>query len=255
MANSTEYYVSKENLSAVVSKIETKLNNRYTKAQTDSAISSAIAGVTSFNYQLVDADHPLPAEGTKGIIYLVPNEGTGTNTYTEKIWIIVDSVGRYEDLGKRDLDLSNYLVSADIKVDGTTIVKTPDAEGNGFILSAQASTSISEGTGVTVTHTGSDYEVALSSAAQTALGKADTAVQKADIKGTADQVTVTPDVSGNGVTISLDADLVAGATAGATALQPEDIAPLSSSDVDDLLALITDDTSSNSSEPEPSSGD
>jgi len=247
MANTTEYYVSKENLSAVISKIETKLNNRYTKAQTDSAISSAIAGVTSFNYQLVDAEHPLPAEGTKGVIYLVPNEGTGTNTYNEKIWIIVDSVGRYEDLGKRDLDLSNYLVSADIKVDGTTIIKTPDAEGNGFTLSAQAATSVSEGTGIDVTHTGSDYEVALDQDTQASIAKANTAVQKADIKGTEDEITVTPDVSGNGVTISLDAAIVSGAAAGATALQPGDVEPLSTSDVNDLLALITDDPVSNSS--------
>ena len=255
MANATENYVSKANLSPIITKIETKLNNRYTKAQTDSAISSAIAGVTQFDYQLVDETHPLPATGTKGVIYLVPNEAEGTNIYNEKIWILVDGVGRYEDLGKRDLDLSGYLVGADVKVDGTTITKTPDAEGNGFTLSAQAATTVSDGTGIDVTHTGSDYEVALDSATQTSLGLADTAVQKADIKGTDDQVTVTPDVSGNGVTISLDADLVAGAAAGATALQPGDVEPLSSSDVDDLLALITEDASENSSEPEPNSGD
>jgi hypothetical protein len=247
MSNTTEYYVSKANLSAVITKIETKLNNRYTKAETDSAISSAISGVTQFDYQLVDDQHPLPQTGTKGIIYLVPNNDPGsTNTYNEKIWIVIDGTGRYEDLGKRDLDLSSYLVSADVKVDGTTIIKTPDASGNGFTLSAQAATTVSDGTGIDVTHTGSDYEVALDTATQTSLGKADTAVQKADIKGTTDQVTVTPDVSGNGVTISLDAAIVSGAAAGATALQPGDIEPLSTSDVNDLLALITDDPVSNS---------
>ena len=236
-----ERYVSKVDLSSVVTKINTKLSNRYTKAEVNSAISTAISGVTQFDYQLVDEDHPLPAEGTKGIIYLVPNSGSGTNTYDEKVWIVVDNVGRYETLGQQNIDLSNYLQTTDVKVDGTTIIKTPDASGNGFTLSGAAATSVSQGTGVNVTHTNNDYEVALSSAAQTSLGKADSAVQKADIKGTTDQITVTEDVSGNGVTISLSSAISSGATAGSTALQPGDVSGLTEEDVDDLLDLITDD--------------
>jgi len=236
-----ERYVSKADLSSVVTKINTKLSNRYTKAEVKSAIATAISGVTSFNYQLVDEDHPLPAEGTKGVIYLVPNEGSGTNNYDEKIWIVVDNVGRYETLGQKTIDLSNYLQTTDVKVDGTTIVKTPDAEGNGFTLSGAAASTVSQGTGVAVTHTGNDYEVALSSTTQTSLGKADTAVQKADIKGTSNEITVTEDASGNGVTISLAADIASGASAGSTALQPGDVSSLTEQDVNDLLGLITDD--------------
>ena len=236
-----ERYVSKTDLSSVVTKINTKLSNRYTKAEVKSAITNAISGVTQFNYQLVDEDHPLPAEGTKGVIYLVPNEGSETNTYDEKIWIVVDDVGHYETLGQKNIDLSNYLQTTDVKVDGTTIVKTPDAKGNGFTLSGAAATTVSQGTGVTVTHTGNDYAVALSSTSQTSLGKADTAVQKADIKGTTDQITVTEDASGNGVTISLSSAISTGAAAGSTALQPGDVSALTEKDVDDLLNLITDD--------------
>lgn len=249
MSNTTEYYVSKANLTSVVTKIETKLQNRYTIAAADAAIASAIAGVTQFDYELVES---LPATGEKGVIYLVPNQGTGTNIYNEYIWIVVSGEGKFENLGQRDLDISgklensdvkvntstlaktndqsgngftidlsaatkaslaladsavqdadlaNFLVGSDVKVDGTTITKTPDASGNGFTLSSHAATTVSQGTGVTVTHTGDDYEVALSSATQTSLGLAD------------------------------------------TALQPGDVEPLSSDDVDDILDILTDDPS------------
>lgn len=250
MANTTEYYSSKANLTSILTKVETKLANRYTKADTDAAIASAIAGVTEFDYQLVDEQHPLPATGTKGVIYLVPNSGSGTNNYNEMIWITVDGEGQYEDLGKRDLDLSSYLVNTDVKVnsatlektndqsgngmtidlsaatkaslakadtavqdedlanflvggdvkvDGTTITKTPDASGNGFTLSSHAATTVSDGTGIDVTHSGDNYEVALDSATQASLAKADTALQAGEIE------------------------------------------PLSTSDVNELLAILTTD--------------
>jgi hypothetical protein len=54
MANTTEYYSSKANLTSILTKVETKLANRYTKADTDAAIASAIAGVTQFDYELVE---------------------------------------------------------------------------------------------------------------------------------------------------------------------------------------------------------
>lgn len=244
-----ENYASKANLSEIFTKVEKKLSNRYTKAQTDSAIATAIAGVTQFEYELVNE---LPASGEKGVIYLIPNQGSGSNLYNEYIWIMVEGVGQFENLGQRDLDLSGYLVQSDVKVntatlektadasgngftvdlseatkaslakadtavqpddvdeflvagdvkvDGTTITKTPDAEGNGFTLSSHSATTVSQGTGVTVTHVAgsSDYEVALSSATQTSLGLAD------------------------------------------TALQPGDVEPMSSSDVNDLKAIFADD--------------
>ena len=295
MANTTEYYASKANLTSILTKINTKLSNRYTKSEVDSAISTAIGGVTSFEYEIVQE---LPQEGVKGTIYLVANSGAGQNVYDEYIWIEVSNVGSFEKIGWRDLDTSNFLVGTDVKVDGTTITKTADPSGNGFTLSAAAATTVSNGTGIDVTHTGNDYEVALDSATQTSLakadtalqstdianfmtnddvagttdeivatkaqsgngvtlslasaataslGKADTAVQKADIKGTTNEIDVAADVSGNGVTLSLDSAITAGAAAGATALQPADVEPLSNSDVNDLLALITDDASSSNS--------
>ena len=344
MANTTEYYASKANLTSILTKINTKLSNRYTKSEADAAIASAIAGVTSFEYEIVQS---LPQEGEKGIIYLVANSGAGQNIYDEYIWIEVSNVGSFEKLGWRDLDtsdfligtdvkvdtstlsktadltgngftidlssatkaslaladsavqdsdLTDFLVGTDVKVDGTTITKTPDQSGNGFTLSSHSATTVSGGTGIDVAQDGSDYEVGLDTATQaslaladtalqsadiadfmtnddvagttdeivatkassgngvtlslasavtSSLGKADTAVQKADVSGTTDEVVVTPAVSGNGVTISLASAISSGAAAGATALQPGDVEPLSSSDVNDLLALITDDPVSN----------
>ena len=230
MANTTEYYSSKANLTSILTKVETKLANRYTKADTDAAIASAIAGVTQFDYELVET---LPAEGEKGVIYLVPNSGSGSNLYNEYIWIVVSGTGKFELLGQRDLDLSSYLVNtdvkvntatlaktndqsgngmtidlsdatkaslaladsavqdadladflvgSDVKVDGTTITKTPDASGNGFTLSSHAATTVSDGTGIDVTHSGDDYEVALDAATQDSLALADSALQAGDIE-------------------------------------------------------------------------
>lgn len=229
-----ENYASKANLSEIFTKVETKLSNRYTKAQTDSAIATAIAGVTQFEYAIVDEDHPLPAEGVKGTIYLVPNtDPSSSNNYNEMIWIVVDGTGHYETLGPAAIDtasflvqgdvkvntatlektadatgngftvdlsaatkaslakadtavqpddIDEFLVAGDVKVDGTTITKTPDAEGNGFTLSSHSATTVTQGDGVSVTQSGSDYTVALNAASKASLAKADTALQPGDVE-------------------------------------------------------------------------
>lgn len=104
-----ENYVDQETLAPILQRIETKLGNRYTKAEVDSAIQTAIAGVTEFDYFLVDQDHPKPQTGSKGVIYLVPNGSTGANRYDEEIWLVIDGEGRYENLGPASVDLSNYV--------------------------------------------------------------------------------------------------------------------------------------------------
>ena len=182
-----ERYASSDNLSAIFTKIETKLQNRYTKAQTDAAIASAIAGVTQFDYVIVNE---LPQIGTKGTIYLLPNSGTGTNLYNEYIWIIVEEAGvptgHFEIFGSRELDVSGKLENADVKADGTYVIKTNDQSGNGFTIS-------------------------LSAAVVASLGLADTAVQPADIAGflegsdvkTDSSIAKTADQSGNGFTLGV----------------------------------------------------
>jgi len=174
MANATEYYVSKANLTSVITKVETKLQNRYTKAQADSAIANAIAGVTQFDYEIPEGG-VLPQEGKKGVVYLIPNSGTGSNLYNEYIWIVVEGTGHFELFGSREIDISGKLENADVKVTSSSLTKTNDESGNGFTLD-------------------------LAAGVKTSLGLAD------------------------------------------SALQPGDVEPLSTSDVNDILAILTDDT-------------
>lgn len=73
-----------------------------TSSEVNSAITSAISGVTQFDYQIVES---LPATGVKGTIYLISNNGTGTNIYDEYIWI----TDKFEKFGTAEIDLSEYV--------------------------------------------------------------------------------------------------------------------------------------------------
>lgn len=55
-----------------------------TGTQVSSTVASAIAGVTQFDYQVVQS---LPATGVKGTIYLVPNGGAGQDVYNEFVYV------------------------------------------------------------------------------------------------------------------------------------------------------------------------
>lgn len=72
-----------------------------TASEVQTAINSAISGITGIDFQVVTS---LPATGTKGVIYLVSNSGTGSNIYDEYIWV----TNRFEKIGTTEIDLSNY---------------------------------------------------------------------------------------------------------------------------------------------------
>ena len=72
-----------------------------TASEVQTAINSAMSGITGIDFQVVAS---LPATGTKGVIYLVSNSGTGTNIYDEYIWV----TNRFEKIGTTEIDLSNY---------------------------------------------------------------------------------------------------------------------------------------------------
>ena len=199
-----ERYASAEDLSTIFTKIETKLQNRYTIAAANSAIASAIAGVTQFDYQVVQE---LPSTGTKGIIYLVANSGAGSNLYDEYIWIVVSDEGHFEKIGYREIDISGKLENSDVKVTANQITKTNDVSGNGFTL-------------------------ALDSAVTTSLGKADTAVQPADIAGFLEngdvkvnttRLSKTDDQEGNGFTVDLSSSVQTSLGKADSALQSTNV--------------------------------
>lgn len=78
-----------------------------TSSDVSTAISTAIAGVTQFDYTIVQS---LPASGVKGTIYLMSNGGSGQNNYDEYIWIN----NAWEKLGSLSVDLSGYVQKSEL---------------------------------------------------------------------------------------------------------------------------------------------
>lgn len=74
-------------------------------------IDDAISSVTGIDFQKVDT---LPATGSKGIIYLVPNSGSSPNSYDEYIWVTVSGTSTWEKIGTTDIDLSGYQLSSEL---------------------------------------------------------------------------------------------------------------------------------------------
>lgn len=77
------------------------------KLDVTSAISTAMAGITKLDFQVVQT---LPSTGVKGTFYLIANSGRGQNVYDEYLWIN----NKYEKLGTREIDLSSYIKQSDM---------------------------------------------------------------------------------------------------------------------------------------------
>lgn len=91
------------------SQVESTITSKgyQTSSQVSEAISSALGGITQFDFEVVEE---LPLEGVKGKIYLVANSGSGQNIYDEYIWID----DKFESLGKKEIDLSGYVQEKDL---------------------------------------------------------------------------------------------------------------------------------------------
>lgn len=70
------------------------------KAYTNTTISDAVGGITSFDYEIVDV---LPQEAVKGTIYMVANGQSDGNLYDEYLYV----EDRYELIGN-GVDLTGY---------------------------------------------------------------------------------------------------------------------------------------------------
>ncbi len=75
------------------------------------AITDALSQITGISFTKVTSFASLPNEGANGTIYLVPNKGTGNDTFDEYYW---DGT-KYEMLGTTAVDLSDYLKKDDAK--------------------------------------------------------------------------------------------------------------------------------------------
>ena len=88
-----------------------------TASDVSTAIATAVAGITSFEYEVVQS---LPAEGEAGVIYLVAHShGTG-DSYDEYIWVS----NTFEKIGNTDIDLSGYVLSTDLVAITSTEINT-----------------------------------------------------------------------------------------------------------------------------------
>lgn len=91
--------------------------------QVQTAINSAISGITGFEYQVVQT---LPATGEKGVIYLVPNSGSAPNIYDEYIWIESGQSGSFEKIGTTETDLSGYVTDGELQTALADYTETAD---------------------------------------------------------------------------------------------------------------------------------
>lgn len=78
-----------------------------TSADVQSAINSALDGITGISYDIVAQ---LPQTGAAGKIYLISNGGSNSNIYDEYIWV----TNRYEKIGTTDVDLTDYMQKSDM---------------------------------------------------------------------------------------------------------------------------------------------
>lgn len=104
-----ENVITGKNLETANNKV-TSISSSSTDTQYPSAksvytsIQDAIGSITGISFEVVQT---LPSTGTAGVIYLVPNSGTGMNIYDEYVWIA--STTSFEKIGSTDVDLSNYV--------------------------------------------------------------------------------------------------------------------------------------------------
>lgn len=154
MAAANEY-LNKAGLSELVAKIQLKYATKaeiptktsdltndstyQTEAQVTDAIAQAISGITNFSYEIVQT---LPAEGVKGIIYLVANAESGS--YDEYVWI--ETTSEFVKIGSQEIDLSEYLKTSKLIGDGANVnVSTDEQTGNTVVtLTAEALASLAK---------------------------------------------------------------------------------------------------------------
>lgn len=88
---------------------ENAVQNKVIKEYVDEAVGS----VVGIEFRVVQT---LPQEGENGVIYLVPNSGSGTNVKDEYVWIPNSggTGGSWEKIGSTDVDLSGYVQATDL---------------------------------------------------------------------------------------------------------------------------------------------
>lgn len=107
--NGTDVDIYIPNAAAIDSAMSDSSTNAVQNRVIKEYVDDAIAGVTQISYEVVAS---LPATGESGVIYLVPNGGSGSNVKDEYIWI--ESTSSFEKIGSTDVDLSGYVQASDL---------------------------------------------------------------------------------------------------------------------------------------------
>lgn len=83
-------------------------SNYQTSSQVQTAIANAISSIQGISYSIVTE---LPSIGQAGVIYLMSNGGSNSNSYDE--YICVNN--KFEKIGTTDVDLTGYLKETDLQ--------------------------------------------------------------------------------------------------------------------------------------------
>lgn len=92
----------------------------YSKTETDSKISQAIAASQHLKRVVLGSASALPGTGEDNVIYMVPDaSGEGENIYNEFMWIN----SKWEEIGNSKVDLTNYATKSDVSTSTANILE------------------------------------------------------------------------------------------------------------------------------------
>lgn len=112
LANGAGYQTATDVDGAVDAKLANSGDPYVTESDAQELIDDALADITGIDFEVVQE---LPQTGEKGVIYLVPNSGSGADTYDEYIWIEpTGGTAHFEKIGSTDVDLSDYWAKSEL---------------------------------------------------------------------------------------------------------------------------------------------
>ncbi len=123
--NGTVQQITNKEVDILVPTTTSQLTNNsdfQTSTQVQALIDSELEGITGIEFEIVSE---LPATGTKGTIYLVPNAVSSTDLYDEYIWVTPTGQSpHYEQIGDTSVDLSGYWSKAELVAITTAEIDT-----------------------------------------------------------------------------------------------------------------------------------
>lgn len=161
------------------------ITDAYTKAQTDSAISTAVANADHLKREIVEV-LPEVEEADENTIYMV-GTGTGSEDSVYEEYMIIN--GGFEKVGSSEVDLTNYALKSYVDSAKTEAINTAGTNADakitakvGDIGSSTVKQYVDQAEADAISSANSYADGLASNYATAAQGaKADTALQKADI--------------------------------------------------------------------------